>query len=251
MKEKKGDVWDFFDSVQIITTHHSKRLEPLLENLKNSSFNLENIVINKSLRQPTDYTKKCDMFKIGFVKDESCCDKACQSCNNNHFRVIQNCYNTNQQYILILEDDARFKLPLNKDKINKAIQWLKKNNNWDIFYFGSLPFLSYPINTFIMRSYSPFLAHCYCLNRKGMKKILDAKSSPNYHYDVKLTHISNLQKYVLFPSICHQDAPNDYQRHILSSIVSFKNISSFVEILSYYFIFIILLFFFKKKIFIN
>ena len=123
-----------------------------------------------------------------------------------------------------------------------VINWLKINKNWDIFYFGSLSLLSYPINTFIMRSYKPFLAHCYCVNRKGMEKIINNKNPYNYHYDVKISNIKNLKKYVLFPSINHQEAPGDYRRSSLGKIIPFKVLTIFVENLFFYLIPIIIIF---------
>ncbi len=236
------NLWNFFDSIEVITTNDSKRLPDLLDNLKKSYFDLDKVIINKSERRSPDPNKKCDMFKIPFIKDESCCDDACQNCNDNQLNIIKKCYKEGKENILIFEDDARFNLPLDIDKIMNVINWLKINKNWDIFYFGSLSLLSYPINTFIMRSYKPFLAHCYCVNRKGMEKIINNKDSNNYHYDVKISNIQNLKKYVLFPSINHQEAPGDYKRNNISKIIPFRILTIFVENLFFYLIPIIIIF---------
>ena len=242
-------LWNFFDSIEVITTHNSKRLPDLLDNLKKSYFDIDKVNINKSERRLSDPNKKCDMFKIGFVTDERCCDDACKNCNDSHINIITKCYKDGKENILIFEDDARFNLPLNIDKIMNVINWLKVNKNWDIFYFGSLPLFSYPVNTFVMRSYKPFLAHCYCLNRKGMKKIIYNSDLSNYHYDVKISNIPHLKKYVIFPSINHQDAPGDYKRSHISRFISFKVVNMFIEYLFFYLIFIIIVVFiiFKKN----
>ena len=242
------NLWNFFDSIEVITTNDSKRLPDLLDNLKKSYFDLDKVIINKSERKPSDPSKKCNMFKIGFVKDESCCDDACKSCNDNNINIIKKCYKEGKENVLIFEDDARFNLPINIDKIMNVINWLKINKNWEIFYFGSLSLLSYPVNTFVMRSYKPFLSHCYCVNRKGMEKIIYNKEPFNYHYDVKISNIPHLKKYVMFPSINHQEAPGDYKRNNISKIIPFKVLTIFIENLFFYLIpIIIILIIIKKK----
>jgi hypothetical protein len=226
------NLWNYFDSIEVITTNKSDRLPDLLDNLKKSYFNLDNIRINKSDRKGTDNLKKCNMFKIPFVKDESCCDDACKSCNDSHIKIIKRCYEEGKENILIFEDDARFNLPIDIDKVMRVINWLQVSDNWEIFYFGSIPILSYPINSFIMRSYKPYLAHCYSLNRKGMKKILENNELYNYHYDVKISNMSNLKKYVIFPSINNQVvAPGDYNRSSVSKFIPFKGMTILIEYL--------------------
>lgn len=74
---------------------------------------------------------------------------------------------------MIFEDDAWFEMPFDSGKIKKILKWLEKNDLCEILYFGSLSFLTYPVNSYILRAYKPYLIHCYCLNRVGMKKILD------------------------------------------------------------------------------
>ena len=71
----------------------------------------------------------------------------------------------------------------------------------------------------------------------------------NYHYDVKITNIPHLKKYVMFPSINHQETPGDYRRSQISHIVPFKAVNFFVEYLFFYLIFIVIVVFiiFKKN----
>ena len=236
-------MWSLFDSVEVITVPDSTRLPELLENLESSHFNIKDVTINTFERVKVNKKKNYSMFKVPFVKDNSCCDNICEDTGKHHLDIIKKNYkNPLINLILILEDDARFELPLNIKKIKKILNWLEHNEEWDILYFGSLPFLAYPVNNYILKTYKPYLIHCYCLNRSGMKKILD-----NIDYeggsvmDVQFANIPGLEKYAVYPSLNNQEAPGDYAKSALSKYVKFRKVTFVVENLFYLYIAIFLI----------
>ena len=110
-------------------------------------------------------------------------------------------------------------------KQKKILKWLEANERCEILYFGSLPFLSYPVNGYILRAFKPYLIHCYCLNRAGMKKILDiVDCEKGSVMDVQFANIPSLEKYSVYPSINNQESPGDYAKSSLSNYVKFDKI---------------------------
>ena len=236
-------MWSLFDSVEVITVPDSTRLPKLLENLESSHFNMKYVTINTFERVKTNEKKNYSIFKVPFVKDNSCCDNICEDTGKHHLDIIKKKYkNPLINRILILEDDARFELPLNTKKIKKILNWLKHNKEWDILYFGSLPFLAYPVNNYILKTYKPYLIHCYCVNRSGMKKILQhCRYEGGSVMDVQFANISKLEKYAVYPSINNQESPGDYAKSKISKYVKFRRITFIVENLFYLFITIFLI----------
>ncbi len=219
-------MWSLFDSVEVITVPGSDRMAGLKENLKAALFDMEDVTINTFERVKKKTPKSYSMFSVPFVKDDSCCDEVCKDAGRHHVEIIKKNYaDPKKKRILIFEDDARFDMPFNSKKIKKILGWLKENDQCDILYFGSLPFLSYPVNSYILKTYKPYLIHCYCLNRSGMKKILDAVDCEKGSVmDVQFANIPTLEKYSVYPSINNQESPGDYAKSALSKYVKFDKI---------------------------
>ena len=148
-----------------------------------------------------------------------------------HIDIIKKAYaNPLKKRILIFEDDARFNMPFNFKKIKKVLNWLEKNDQCEILYFGSLAFLSYPVNSYILKTHKPYLIHCYCLNRSGMKKILDTVDcEKGCVMDVQFSNIPGLEKYSVYPSINNQESPGDYSKSKLSKYIKFNRVTFFVD----------------------
>lgn len=132
----------------------------------------------------------------------------------NHISIIRNVYyNSKEETILILEEDARFP-KWNQIKWNRIEKFLRENkDSWDIFYLGycNWPFVSsIMITKDVVKVSSPLTLHAYILNRAGMKKILSTleKSKMNYHnmhIDKFFLKIPNFRKYAAFPMISFQE----------------------------------------------
>ena len=110
-------MWSLFDSVEVITVPDSARLPELLKNLEAAYFDIKDVTVNTFERVKTNKKKNYNMFKVPFVKDNSCCDNICKDTGKHHIDIIKKNYeNPLTNRILIFEDDARFELPLNIKK---------------------------------------------------------------------------------------------------------------------------------------
>ena len=122
-------------------------------------------------------------------------------------------------------------LPLDKIKILKCIEWLKKNT-WHIFYFGQLnfPCIGYPVNSFINRVFHPALAHAYVLNKNAMKFIID-NFNPYLSIDIQYRKFS-LKKYSIYPCINFQNTPHSYSYNHIDKIIKFNSVIKITEYLT-------------------
>jgi GR25 family glycosyltransferase involved in LPS biosynthesis len=156
-------------------------------------------------------------------------------CFNSHINIIKNSFNKGYFNILITEDDIRPTKYYNLDLVKKSIDFMK-NNKWDIFYFGYIPFNKNFISDNIffnnkkindnIINYSPCGTHAYCLNKHSMIKILNnyEKYINNTHYDVFLTNHKIFKNYCLVPMIFDQIwcSPSDNSVHDITEVISRK-----------------------------
>ena len=235
-------MWSIFDSIEVITVPESTRMAGLIENLEAAQFNMKDVNINTFERVKTNTKKNYSMFTVPFIKTDCCCDDVCKDTGRHHIDIIKKAYaNPLKKRILIFEDDARFNMPFNFKKIKKVLNWLEKNDQCEILYFGSLPFLSYPVNSYILKTHKPYLIHCYCLNRSGIKKILDTVDcEKGCVMDVQFSNIPGLEKYSVYPSINNQESPGDYSKSKLSKYIKFNRVTFFVD--NSFYIYIVIFF---------
>jgi GR25 family glycosyltransferase involved in LPS biosynthesis len=137
-------------------------------------------------------------------------------CFESHISVIQKCYNEGCNNILIFEDDIRPSSFYNIDLLNIAINFMKSNNEWDIFYLGYFiinnnyisdnMFLSYNLLNQNIIQYNPCATHAYCLNRNTMKKILSTyqKYINDLHIDIYYAKHEIFTNYCIIPMLFEQ-----------------------------------------------
>ena len=127
-------------------------------------------------------------------------------CFDSHINIIKKAYKEGHKNILIFEDDITPTYYYNNKNVKKCVEFMQKNNTWEIFYLGyCAPMLYkkkwsseiykvfYPIkydkNIFIG---NPLCAHSYAVNRRAMKNIIDKSKyyldnpSITQHYDTFL-----------------------------------------------------------------
>lgn len=154
-------------------------------------------------------------FRI-FEKDR---EDTKRGCFISHQTVINECYNSSMDRVLILEDDAYFIKNLSKLSIQleEIIVWLNNNSSkeglFDVFFLGHLPiFPLEPVGfkTGIVKTKGSRYTHCYLLSREGMEKIIKIKYDGE-HYDY---YTGNFEKnFGIYPMISYQDdviSVNDY-----------------------------------------
>lgn len=237
-------MWNYFQGFYIITIQdeQSERIRNIKKNLESAGvFNYEIYKFPSAKKYVNDGGNDITLLNI---ISHAHCDETCLNIAQNHYSLIELAYKRGLDNIVIMEDDAEFELPIVKEQLAYVTDWLK-NNNWDIFYFGYIPWpfiYTIPVNKYIVRVFTPLLAHCYCLNRSGMAKILQDKKAN--HIDLTLAW-SNLKKYAIFPSISFQSIPPALARVAMKKMginVSFKSMSKGIEYLGIaMYIFILLL----------
>jgi hypothetical protein len=201
-------IWDFVDSINCLTVQNSPRLKGLINNLKTVGISPRKV--NVWTFQKTGENnggKNCTALRT--ISDTTfgtdyCCDKTCQAIHNNHKAIIKAAYDSGHSSTMIFEDDARFNLPFDYEKLNRIKDWMK-NNNWDVLYFGSVPIvpLGMPVSRDIVYSSYPLLMHNYVVSRSGMEKILHLPNDP-VHIDVQIGRDISIKKYCVYPSINNQ-----------------------------------------------
>lgn len=226
-------IWDYFEDINIITLKKSKRLPSLIENLKNSYFDLTKVNVNVKPKKffGENTGDDCSFCKLLFDIDEKCCNKICKDIGNRHYNIIKRAYDSGKNNVMIFEDDAEFINNLDKNKIKNCIDFLK-NNEWDMFFWGyfSLPPIGNRLNNDIIKLKYPLLAHCYCVNRPAMKYILDNMNLNNI-VDVEYRNFK-LKKYGSWPCLNYQEVPNTYKKY--NSYLKFNKIVNVFNIFTFY-----------------
>jgi len=100
-------------------------------------------------------------------------------CFESHINVIKKAYYAGYNNILIFEDDVKDSNYYDSKLLEIAINFMKYNKQWDIFYLGYAAYNSYretiifskKINNHII-NFNPLHAQAYCLNKNSMLKIL-------------------------------------------------------------------------------
>lgn len=137
-------------------------------------------------------------------------------CFDSHIQVIKHAYDSGKNNLLVFEDDLLPTETYSDDHVKHAIQFMKESKDWEIMYFGYFVF-NYNLNPnkcylnaevvypHVVK-YNPFATHAYCLNRKGMEKILNKHLSyiGRVHYDIFLAEHSEIKSYCYTPMLFDQ-----------------------------------------------
>ena len=199
-------MWDYFNKAYIITipTSDKTRIINHLDEIELTNYEIK--VFKPAKRLINDDGGCKTLWEIMNHTNQPCSETGL-NLTNNHITIIRECFELeNLDRIIIMEDDFIFDMDLLKHKLKHFTTWLE-THSWDIFYFGQCPWpvpIAYNVSKYIIRSFYPLLAHCYAINRSGMKKILEwYNPGMKCHADTLLLKSPTI-KYSSFPSICHQ-----------------------------------------------
>ena len=192
---------DSFDKWYIITLEN-RDTSDIINNLKNIGVSKYEALFYK----PIDVK---NTINTGFY----CKNNVCENLFINTYITLKKAYDNNLNNVVILEDDARFELPLDKNKISHILDWMNKNE-WDLFYLGHLPRI--PYNTIqtrhIVKPLKPILTHSIIFSKTGIYKVLHAMEYVLLHDRDKIEHVDlfysmipGLKQYAVLPSICNQN----------------------------------------------
>lgn len=138
-------------------------------------------------------------------------------CFESHIQVIQDCYDAGNECIMILEDDILPSQSYSNNLFKNAIEFMKSHKeDWDIFYLGYIPmdgnlrphsFLGSQVVSKHIVKYNPLATHAYCLQRSGMKRILDSYKMyiGKTHFDIFLSRLGpKMRSYCIIPMLFEQ-----------------------------------------------
>jgi hypothetical protein len=231
-----SDLWNFFDGFYVITTESSKRRKGLERNLKNVGIHnyqtwiakgkqVSNNGIDDPINPPGWVESAMNLGDTNFARDLA----------NNHMGIINKAYDAGLQNIIIFEDDARFKLPLDTAKLRKIVKWLQ-SNHWDVFYFGWIPWpviCSWFHTPGVVEIATPMTTHCYALSRKGMRRVRHIRKTADIVPIDRFYAMSDMGMYGAFPAVSFQsEDPAIYRRLSPSHIISFETVSRIFEFVS-------------------
>jgi GR25 family glycosyltransferase involved in LPS biosynthesis len=138
-------------------------------------------------------------------------------CFDSHIKILKEAYEKNLEYILVFEDDIIATEYNSEKNISEAINFMKNNKEWDIFYLGFsvIKDSKNGVSTILdaeyisenIIKYNPYFTHALCYNKASIKKILD-----NYedyieymHYDMYIANYLELNNYCYIPNLFDQD----------------------------------------------
>jgi hypothetical protein len=121
-----------------------------------------------------------------------------------HIDMIKQAYDKNYETVLIFEDDVDVnELYMILEHLEKAVDFMKTNKDWEIFYLGHLPqsfFPSKKINDWIYKVHS-VCTHAYVVHRRLMEKVRDAKYEGKA---IDIFYLNSTIQYALYPMIFYQ-----------------------------------------------
>jgi GR25 family glycosyltransferase involved in LPS biosynthesis len=135
-------------------------------------------------------------------------------CFDSHIKVLKYAQQNNYKNILVFEDDFMPTKGYDEKIIKKAVEFMKNNKDWDIFYFG-YSFINQNGSTIFNASnysdniilFKPALTHAFCYSQRGINTILKTYKIflGNIHYDKFLENHKELKCYCILPLMFDQN----------------------------------------------
>ena len=165
-----------------------------------------------------------------------------KGCFESHINVIREAYYSGAERVLIFGDDIKPTDYLTTNHLKKAINFMKKDKDWEIFYLGVMPNVTFHSSS--RTNYSGIYktkgicAHAYVVNRKAMKKLINIKykGTPIDYY-----YINNFGKksYALYPTmfnqgLSHSDISDSNWWESYATDGTMENVYGCVEAYAYY-----------------
>jgi hypothetical protein len=156
-----------------------------------------------------------------------------QGCFESHIQIIREAYFAGAERVLIFEDDIIASKSLTPARLEKAINFMKTANNWEIFYLGVLPRI---LDTYSARTKQSGIyqlrgicTHGYVINRSAMEKLIHLKYEGitiDYYY------INCFSKtYAIYPTLFYQGLSDS---DITTSTQSYKKYLNKDKIVKFY-----------------
>lgn len=133
-------------------------------------------------------------------------------CFHSHIQIVNYMNKNNKNNVLVFEDDLIPTASYNIKHIDNAIQFMKNNTLWDLFYLGYFPinytnlYLTTPSITNNVIKYNPHATHAYCINKRAIPNILNNFNQyiGKINIDVYLANYADLNNYCYVPMLFEQ-----------------------------------------------
>jgi GR25 family glycosyltransferase involved in LPS biosynthesis len=138
-------------------------------------------------------------------------------CFDSHIQILIDAYERDLNNILVFEDDFLPSLSYSEENLQKAIDFMKNNNDWDIFHLGysfikenkegfSTIFSGKSCSLEIVQ-YNPFFTQALCYNKRAIKKIVDTYHEyiGIIHYDMYISSYLDFKNYCIVPMLFDQN----------------------------------------------
>jgi hypothetical protein len=189
----------------------------------------------------------CGLDKNVVFYDAIPCDKGGRhGCFRSHISVIASAYERGVDHIIVFEDDVFPTLLYSKKRFDWCIDWVQKNKDIDMFFFGNYPFRSMneTIFPYLMAKhvkenpnliyFVPVGFHSYCVSRSGMEKILNSTwkhAIEHEHFDVFVASLTNIKSICYVPCLFDQYSCSGSDNKPMHSLEAFlRNFKCMVDI---------------------
>lgn len=142
-----------------------------------------------------------------------------KGCFTSHTDIIKEAHRKNLDHVIIFEDDIICNL--SKEEFNekmKQVYHFINNNNYDIFFLGSIPeifnFRTTKVSSNIYKAHA-YCTHAYILSRTGIKKYCNMLFSK---VPIDFVYLNSDNAYAMYPSIFYQ---NESKSDVAPSWVDF------------------------------
>jgi len=140
-------------------------------------------------------------------------------CALSHLKIWKNFKNTQDEYLIIVEDDVIFE----QNFYNKLQKYLKHApKNWDIIYLGGSHIRGYKVNEHFIKpepnGRGNLGTYAMLMNRKGVDKLLKYCNPITKSIDHQIKSKFNMiNVFYTYPSLIHHNNDMDSDRRILNN----------------------------------
>ena len=177
-------------------------------------------------------------------------------CFDSHIQILLDAKRRNLNNILVFEDDFIPTASYNEDKLQIAIEFMKNNEEWDIFHLAYL-FIKDDkdgiTSIFNGKTYgkdiiefNPFCTLALCYNKKAIDRILEEYNEyiGIIHYDMYISSYLKLKNFCIIPMIFDQNwnieyniEPADAIEYVVRSaypLIAYTKLNYNMSLLKYY-----------------
>lgn len=138
-------------------------------------------------------------------------------CFESHIKILIDAYERDLNNILVFEDDFLPTPAYSEENLQKVIDFMRSNEEWDIFHLGYIcikddtngisSIFNAEFTTQDIVQYNPFCTHSLCYSKKAIKRIVETYQDyiGLIHYDMYISSFESLKNYCMVPMLFDQN----------------------------------------------